>query len=126
MRNGIEIDGCENVGSVEMGEVVEAFDRCINSSGVLRYQTTRGWVSELTLGHGRENIVEVIDVVKSTSSPCVASSGPKSDFVRIECAVPDLCSVSATVMTKLHSSHINLFGSLERLMISSIRAIPLL
>jgi hypothetical protein len=126
VRNGIDIDGCENVGSLEMGEVVEAFDRCINSSGVLRYQTSRGWVSELTRGHARENIVEVIDVVKSTTSPCVASSDPKSDFERIECAVPDLCSVSATVMTKLHSSHVNLFGSLERLMISSIRSIPIL
>ena len=126
VRNGIDIDGCENVGSVEIGEVVEAFDRCINSSGVLRYKTSRGWISELTRGHGRENIVEVIDVVKSnTTSPC-ASSDPKSELGRIECAVPDLCSVSATVMTKLHSSHTSLFGSLERLMISSIRSIPLL
>jgi len=122
VRNGIEIDGCENVGSVEMGEVVEAFDRCINSSGVLRYQTSRGWVSELTRGHARENIVEIIDVVKSTTTPpYVARSDLDSDFDRIECAVPDLRSISATVMTKLHSSHLNLFGSLERLMMTSIR-----
>lgn len=119
VRNGIEIDGCENVGTVEMGEVVEAFDRCINSSGVLRYQTSRGWVSELTRGHARENIVEVIEVVKSNAvSP---NRGVNSDFERIECAVPDLRSVSATVMTKLHNSHLNLFGSLERLIMTSIR-----
>ena len=123
VRTGIDIDGCENVGSVEMGEVVDAFDRCINSSGVLRYQTNRGWISELTRGHGRENIVEVIDVVKHTAtSPSIS----RSDFERIECAVPDLCSVSATVMTKLHSSFTNLFASLEKLMVSSIRSTPLL
>lgn len=119
VRNGIEIDGCENVGTAEMGEVVEAFDRCINSSGVLRYQTSRGWVSELTRGHARENIVEVIEVVKSNAvSP---NREVNSDFERIECAVPDLRSVSASVMTKLHSSHLNLFGSLERLIMTSIR-----
>lgn len=126
VRNGVDIDGCENVGSIEMGEVVEAFDRCINSSGVLRYQTNRGWISELTRGHGRENIVEIIDVMKGTTNlPGIYNCGPKTEHERIECAVPDLCSVSATVMTKLHSSHTNLFGSLEKLMISSIRSTPL-
>eukprot|EP00957_Ditylum_brightwellii_P202378 15329890-Ditylum_brightwellii.AAC.1 len=43
VRDGIEIDSCANIGSLEMGEVVEAFDRCINSCGVLRYRTSRGW-----------------------------------------------------------------------------------
>ena len=119
VRNGIEIDGCENVGSAEMGEVVEAFDRCINSSGVLRYQTSRGWISELTRGHARENIVEVIDVERYSTQH--VSNGTKNTSERIECSIPDLCSVTATVLTKIHNGQLNLFGSLERLMMTCIR-----
>jgi len=37
VRDGMEIDSCASVGSMEMGEVAEAFDRCVNSSGVMRY-----------------------------------------------------------------------------------------
>lgn len=59
VRDGIEIDSCANVGGMEMGEIVDAFDRCVNSSGILRYRTQRGWVSEMTRGHGREPIAEV-------------------------------------------------------------------
>ena len=48
VRDGIEIDSCTPVGGLEMGEIVEDFDRCINSSGVMRYCTKKGWVSEQT------------------------------------------------------------------------------
>ena len=30
VRDGIEIDSCASVGSMEMGEIAEAFDRCVN------------------------------------------------------------------------------------------------
>ncbi len=54
VRDGIDIDSCSSVGGLEMGEEVDAFDRCINRSGIMRYRTARGWVSEQTRGHGRE------------------------------------------------------------------------
>ncbi len=50
VRNVIEIDRCLSVGNVEMGEIIYAYARCVNSSGVLRYQTNRGWVLECTRG----------------------------------------------------------------------------
>ena len=52
VRDGIEIDSCDSIGGLEFGEIVEAYDRCINSSGVMRYRTRRGWVSKQTRGHG--------------------------------------------------------------------------
>ena len=121
-RNGIDIDGCDNIGNVEMGEVIEAYDRCINSSGVLRYKTSRGWVSELTRGHGRENIAEVIDVRKGSGPPVTFhATKDQRDLKRVECGVPDLCSVSASVLARLHGSHTELFSSFERIISSRLR-----
>eukprot|EP00804_Cyclotella_cryptica_P030429 CCRYP_008520-RB/>CCRYP_008520-RB protein AED:0.03 eAED:0.03 QI:213/1/1/1/1/1/14/495/4469 len=123
-RNGIDIDGCDNIGNVEMGEIVEAYDRCINSSGVLRYQTSRGWVSELTRGHGRENIAEIISVRRGTGPPVTFNATQaQKNLKRIECGVPDLCSVSASMLARLHSSHADLFSSFERIMVSRIRSL---
>eukprot|EP00956_Cyclotella_meneghiniana_P005585 scaffold7179_cov72-Cyclotella_meneghiniana.AAC.6 len=123
-RNGIDIDGCDNIGNVEMGEIVEAYDRCINSSGVLRYKTSRGWVSELTRGHGRENIGEIIDVRRG-SGPQVTFNATQAqrNLKRIECGVPDLRSVSASILARLNSSHSDLFSSFERIYASRIRSL---
>ena len=115
VRNGIEIDRCESVGNVEMGEIVYAYDRCINSSGVLRYQTSRGWVSELTRGHGRENIAEVLDVTVGTGIRMDARSK------RIESRPADLRSSAAAVLSRLNSATTNLFSSFEKMIISGIR-----
>ncbi|KAL7543885.1 hypothetical protein ACHAXR_013277 [Thalassiosira sp. AJA248-18] len=124
VRNGIDIDRCDNVGNLEMGEIVHAYDRCINSSGVLRYQTSRGWVSELTRGHGRENITQILDVTVGDAVPPlpVSVSSGTVDLKRIECGVPDLRSVGASVLARLHGSQSGLFSSLERLMVSGIRS----
>ena len=123
-RNGIDIDGCDNIGNVEMGEIVEAYDRCINSSGVLRYKTSRGWVSELTRGHGRENIGEIIDVRRG-SGPQVTFNATEAqrNLKRIECGVPDLRSVSASILARLNSSHSDLFSSFERIYACRIRSL---
>ena len=126
VRNGIDIDDCENVGNLEMGEIVEAFDRCINSSGVLRYQTSRGWVSEQTRGHGREQIAEIIDLrADAGTRSCLTGDKSQKKMKRIECGIPDLKSVCASIMARLHASHTHLFSSLERLMVSGIRSLPL-
>jgi hypothetical protein len=103
VRNGIDIDRCESVGNIEMGEIVYAYDRCINSSGVLRYRTSRGWVSELARGHGRENITEVLDVSIGANLP---PSDTEVNSKRIECGVPDLRSAAAAVMARLYGSQV--------------------
>ena len=104
VRNGIDIDQCESVGNIEMGEIVHAYDRCINSSGVLRYRTSRGWVSELARGQGRENITEVLDVRIGTELPL---SDPEINSKRIECGVPDLRSSAAAVLARLSDSQVS-------------------
>lgn len=48
VRDGIDIDACASVGNTEMGEVSDTYDRCVNSSGIMRCRTSRGWISELT------------------------------------------------------------------------------
>lgn len=87
-------------------------DRCVNSSGVLRYQTSRGWVSELTRGHGRESITEILDVSSSDDDvlPPISTGSSSSEEVgskRIECGVPDLRSVGASVLARLHGSQVS-------------------
>lgn len=103
VRDGIDIDHCESVGNIEMGEIVYAYDRCINSSGVLRYRTSRGWVSELARGHGRENITEVLDISIGAHLP-LSDTGVNSK--RTECGVPDLRSAAASVLTRLYGSQV--------------------
>ena len=118
VRNGIEIDRCESVGNVEMGEIVYAYDRCVNSSGVLRYQTSRGWVSELTRGHGRENIAEVLDVTVGSRNGIRVDARSK----RIESRPADLRSSAAAVLSRLNSATTNLFSSFGKMIISGIRS----
>lgn len=97
-----------------------AYDRCINSSGVLRYRTSRGWVSELTRGHGRENITEILDVSVRTSGvpplPC-----PEVKSKRTECGVPDLRSAAASVLARMHETQSSLFNSLEKIVLAGSR-----
>jgi len=114
VRDGIEIDSCESVGSMEMGEIVESFDRCVNSSGVLRYRTRRGWLSEQTRGHGREPIAEVVAVWKSD----VNEHNIKIDREvkgRIEDGIPDIRSSGANVLARMQTVYAELYSSLLRL-----------
>jgi hypothetical protein len=123
VRDGIEIDSCASVGSMEMGEIADAFDRCVNTSGVLRYRTRRGWVSEQTRGHGREPIAEVLSLWETNDSEKMdqAEFGGKG---RVEAGVPDLCNTSANVLARLQSSYAELFSSLTRVVIQGVRSLP--
>ena len=125
VRNGIEIDSCASVGSMEMGEVVEGTDRCINSSGILRYRTKRGWVSEMTRGHGREPIAEVIHVwkVSDAETKKTTDSNKKKDepFQRVECEIPTLAQVGVGILARLQRSHGELYTSLSRLVVQGFR-----
>ena len=124
VRNGIEIDSCESIGGLEMGEIVNAFDRCINTSGIMRYRTCRGWLSEQTRGHGREPIAEVLSiegVCKDSSKHLISENEmPK----RIECGIPDLSSVCASVLIRLQSSHTSLCASMSRAIMAGTRSLP--
>ena len=123
VRDGIEIDSCASVGSMEMGEIADAFDRCINSSGVLRYRTHRGWVSEQTRGHGREPIAEVLSLWEKSNEEIVdqAERYPKG---RVEIGVPDICSTAANVLARVQTSYSELFSSLTRVVIQGVRSLP--
>ncbi|EJK76586.1 hypothetical protein THAOC_01643 [Thalassiosira oceanica] len=127
VRDGIDIDRCENVGGLEMGEVVSAADRCINASGILRYRTDRGWVSEYTRGHGRENIAEVISVSLSDGdssqddSPYAWRQDRDGGMGRVECGIPDLRSASASLLSRLHAGQAALFGSIRRAITGGVR-----
>jgi E3 ubiquitin-protein ligase HUWE1 len=121
VRDGIEIDDCASVGSMEMGEIVEAFDRCVNSSGVLRYHTNRGWVSEHTRGHGREPICEVLAVWCVQDEHSVDPTEPQAK--RIESRVPDLRASAANVLARLQSCHSEIYAALTRVEIQSIRSL---
>jgi E3 ubiquitin-protein ligase HUWE1 len=126
VRDGIEIDSCANVGSMEMGEVVEAFDRCINSSGILRYRTKRGWVSEMTRGHGREPISEVLSLWEADSDAKSEDENPEDEKDRrIEAGVPDLRTVAVSVLARGQAGYSELFGSLSKLVTQGIRSLPI-
>jgi hypothetical protein len=124
IRNGIEIDSCANVGTMDMGEVAEAFDRCVNSSGVMRYRTARGWVSELTRGHGREPIAEILSVYNSSETgPSVPNLNGKVEK-QYNCGVSDVCSVGASILARLQNSYCELFSSLSRELVQSFKVVP--
>jgi len=122
VRDGIEIDSCANVGSMEMGEIVESFDRCVNSSGILRYRTDRGWVSEVTRGHGREPIAEVISLRECDEEPVATANGHSLN--RVEAGVPGLCMAAVSVLARGQIVHSDLLGALSRLSVQSVRSLP--
>ena len=128
VRNGIDIDSSASVGGLEIGEVIEATERCINASGVMRYRTRSGWVSEQTRGHGREPIAEVLEirgvaaeVSQPPSSSEVTNTGAASTprdakkRKRVECGVTDLCSASASIMARMQHCRTSLFSCLSRI-----------
>lgn len=129
VRDGIEIDSCASVGNMEMGEIAEAFDRCVNSSGIVRYRTQRGWVSEMTRGHGREPISEVISFWpdSTTDTPPKSRDGDSKDKKgkrRAEAPIPDLLTVAASVLARGQTSYSELFCALSRSVIQGVRSLP--
>jgi len=122
VRDGIDIDSCSSVGSLQMGEIVEAFDRCINSSGVMRYHTSRGWVSEQTRGHGREPIAEVISLHCNSSPTAMNTANAQGkELKRIEWEVPTLRAASASILGRLQNCQKSLFSCLSRVIVQGVR-----
>lgn len=123
VRDGIEIDSCASVGSMSMGEVAEAYDRCINSSGILRYRTGRGWVSEMTRGHGREPIAEVMEFIKWDDTMREQLTTSKYHSKRLESSLPDLQSVGCGVLARLQNSHHEIISSLSKVSVQGVRTL---
>ena len=121
VRDGIEIDSCTNVGSLEMGDIVEASDRCVNASGILRYRTDRGWVSEMTRGHGREPISEVINMFEVEGE---MECDDVTSSERIEAGVPDVRSVAVAVLARSQTSCTELFSALSKLVFQGLKTLP--
>ena len=113
VRDGIDIDSCASLGSLEMGEIVEAYDRCINASGVMRYRTQRGWVSEQTRGHGREPIAEVLAIWQASENIVDETSEDTAEN-RVEAGIADLRTSSASILARLQGSYSELYASLIR------------
>ena len=126
VRDGIDIDSCSSVGSLQMGEIVEAYDRCINSSGVMRYHTSRGWVSEQTRGHGREPIAEVLSIVPNSDPIAIEESitVDGKELKRIEWEVPSLRAASASILGRLQNCQKTLLACLSRVVVQGIRGLP--
>lgn len=122
VRDGIEIDRCASLGNMDMGEVVVAFDRCINSCGILRYHTERGWISEMTRGHGREPIAEVVRISNGHSASLYESpNSARSEDGRREAGVLDLQTVAVGVMIRSHIGYSDLFSTLSKLSFNDLR-----
>ena len=112
VRDGIDIDSCASVGSLEMGEEVDAYDRCINGSGIMRYRTANGWVSEQTRqtgGQGREPIAEVVEICGAAPHRKAKLTSYSNMKGAIECGVQDLCAASVSVLARLQKSHSYLY-----------------
>ena len=115
VRDGIEIDSCQSVGSLEMGEIVTASDRCVNASGVMRYKLlnddkasrTDRWISELTRGHGREPITEVIGITGTGINDSLPQKLPLEEdgHRRLNVGITNLSSASASVLARFHGAY---------------------
>lgn len=129
LRDGIDIDSCTTVGGLEIGEIVEATERCVNASGVLRYRTRCGWLSEQTRGHSREPIVEVLGICGVNNGEKFAEStrppGPVGvkKRKRTECGISDLSSATAGIMARIQHSRKNLFSCLSRTAVLGARGL---
>jgi len=122
IRNGTEIDSCTHVGGLEMGEIVTATDRCVNSLGIMRYRTRRGWISEFTRGHGRETIAEVVSIanVMNEEEPKGEGRGKAT-----ERGIYDLVQTGALVLIRIHTSMKMLLVCLSRAVVLLIpRSLP--
>jgi hypothetical protein len=102
IRDGIEIDHCSNVGSYDMGVIINTSDRIVNDNGVLRYRCERGWVSECTRGQGREPICEVLDI--RAVDPKKDDANRSKDTKGTECGICDLATVGANTLSRLQTT----------------------
>jgi hypothetical protein len=97
---------------------------CVNSSVVMRYRTARGWLSELTRGHGRNLITETLCVSNSSEiGPLVPSLNGKVQK-QCNCCVSDVFSVGASTHVLARLQSIKLLSSLSGELVQSFKRVP--
>jgi len=60
VREGIEIDSSEVVGTLYAGTEVEAFETAMTTEGIPRFRTKSGWISEVLRGETREPVTQIL------------------------------------------------------------------
>jgi hypothetical protein len=96
---------------------------CVNTSVVMRYRTARGWLSELTQGHGRDPITEILCVSNSSEiGPLVPSLHGKVEK-QCNCSVSDVFSVGASTHVFARLQNIELLSSLSRELVQSFKLV---
>jgi E3 ubiquitin-protein ligase HUWE1 len=74
VREGLEIDGSRVVHVIDIGSEIVAYERKINSAGVIRYRTDLGWISEYRRDQSKSPIIEIVSVSTSDVSSCIPTS----------------------------------------------------
>jgi hypothetical protein len=96
-----------------MSELWTWVNLCVNLSFVMRYRTARGWLSELTRGHGRNPITETLCVSNSSEmGPLVPSLHGKVEKQCNRC-VSDVLRVGASTHVFARLQSIKLLSSLS-------------
>ncbi len=89
VHSGLSTDNSPEVCTLDMGTTVPAYERVMMDSGMARYRTSYGWVSDYNPGdHGgcRYPIFEVIDlrINNAEIEPSASSSGGSSDVLLLD------------------------------------------
>lgn len=74
IRENCEIEGSRVILLANIGTICKAFERKQTSSGIIRYKTSNGWLSEFRRDNQRDPIVEIIDLQGSNNS-CFEDEG---------------------------------------------------
>ena len=100
IRDGLEIDTSEIIGTAELNEIVFAVERRINSSNIARYRIVRngkfGWISENIRGGSEEAMVVRIpaeDAVSFAAARREALSAAKTESISFRIIWNDVSSL---------------------------------
>jgi hypothetical protein len=144
VRGGVEIDSLDQVHMLDMGATVEAFERQLNSGGVMRYRTRHGWVSEHMRGGGAHPIAEVYEMGRdataaardpaaaaraaeeAAATAAAAAAGPAAVHAlaqrRRQSVVPGLRAAGANVLARLPAGARAVLGALGKALLAGPRS----
>jgi Domain of Unknown Function (DUF913)/Domain of Unknown Function (DUF908) len=144
VRGGVEIDSLDQVHMLDMGATVKAFERQLNSGGVMRYRTRHGWVSEHMRGGGAHPIAEVYEMGRDATAAArdpaaaaraaeeaaayaaAAAAGPAAVHAltqrRRQSAVPGLRAAGANVLARLPAGARAVLGALGKALLAGPRS----
>jgi E3 ubiquitin-protein ligase HUWE1 len=126
IRENCEIEGSRVVLLANIGTICKAFERKQTSSGIIRYKTSNGWLSEFRRDNQRDPIVEIIDL-QGSNDRCFddeginnqMSSDPLGDCSNRQVAeVMTLRESVSHTFGRVHSSLRSVIISISRLLIN--------